>query len=100
MRHGEITPIDGAWSEQEHAWLSEPVLLGGDCWLEVTLPDKGRMIIKKSETSSGVYARALISPWTGPDFRIRIYGSTKYRYIIICLTDTPDSIGIASTRNR
>lgn len=100
MRHGEITSIDGAWSEQEHAWVSDPVFLRGDCWLEVTLPNKGRMIVKKSETEDGLYPKALITPWTGPQFKIRIYGSTKYRYIIICLTDTPESIGIASTRNR
>ena len=47
-----IETINGAWSEQENAWVSETLCLTGDCWLEVTLPTKGRMVIKKSETAN------------------------------------------------
>lgn len=100
MRNGEITTINGSWSEAEHAWMSDKIMLRGDCWLEVTLPDKGRMVIKKSETENGEYPKAFWTHWTGPQFRIRIYGSTKYRFIQVCLTDTPTSIGIASIKNR
>ena len=96
MRHGEITTINGAWSEQDNAWVSETLCLTGDCWLEVTLPDKGRLVIKKSETENGPYPKALITKWDGPQFKIRIYGSTEARYIKIYLTDTPTTIQLAS----
>lgn len=96
MRNGEIITIDGAWSEQENAWVSDTLCLTGDCWLEVTLPDKGRLVIKKSETANGPYPKALITKWAGPKFRIRIYGSTEARYIRIYLTDTPTTIHISS----
>lgn len=96
MRHGEIKKIVGAWSEQDNAWVSETLCLTGDCWLEVSLPDKGRLVIKKSETKNGPFPKALITKWGGPKFRIRIYGTTEARYIKICLTDTPTIIQISS----
>jgi len=97
MRNGEITPINGAWSDEENAWVSDLWCLTGDCWLEVSLPDKGRMVIKKSETLDGPWPKALISNWTGPDFRVRMYGSTKYRYVQIYLTAEPTVIQFANT---
>jgi hypothetical protein len=96
MRHGEIKTIKGAWSEQDNAWVSEVLCLTGDCWLEVTLPDKGRLVIKKSESANGPFPKALITEWGGPQFKIRIYGTTISRYIKVCLTDTPTNIQIAS----
>ena len=98
MRNGEITDINGAWSEDRNAWVSDPLCITGDCWLEVTLPGKGRMVIKKSETQDGPWPKCLISNWTGPEFRVRIYGSTKYRYIRIYMTETPTRIQFANTK--
>lgn len=106
MRHGEITAINGEWSDDAHAWVSETLQLTGDCWLEVTLPDKGRLVIKKSDTEDGPFPKALITKWTGPDFRIRIFHGTfigdgdppqggvieRGRYIKICTTKTPTTI--------
>ena len=87
MRNGEITTINGAWSEEENAWVSETWCLTGDCWLEVTLPDKGRMVIKKSESAEGPWPKAKVTPWSGPEFRIRIY-----------LTEEPVRIQFANTK--
>lgn len=92
--------LSGAWSDEENAWVTDAQdwQLTGDCWLEVTLPDKGRMVIKKAETLDGPWPKCLITPWTGPEMRVRIYGSTKYRYIKIFLTDTPTKIALAGTK--
>ena len=92
MRNGEITPIDGSWSSEANAWVSETLCLTGDCWLEITLPDKGRLVIKKSESEDGPWPKALISNWTGPSFRIRMYGTTVDRYVKIYLTTAPSTI--------
>ena len=97
MRNGEITTIKGAWSEQENAWVSETWCLTGDCWLEVTMPDKGRMVIRKAEALEGPWPICFKTNWTGPEMRIRIYGSTKYRYVRIYLTEEPDMIQFANT---
>jgi hypothetical protein len=97
-RNGEITTINGAWSEEENAWVSDVWYLTGDCWLEVTLPGKGRIVIEKSETADGPWPKCLKSGWTGPEFRIRIYGSTKYRYVKIFLTETPERIQFSNTQ--
>lgn len=97
MRNGEITPINGAWSEEANAWVSELWCLTGDCWLEIALPDKGRLVIKKSETQEGPWPKAMTTSWAGPEFRIRIYGSTKYRYVRIYLTEEPTMIQFANT---
>ena len=92
MRNGEITPIDGSWSSEANAWVSDTLCLTGDCWLEITLPDKGRLVIKKSESEEGPWPKALISNWTGPSFRIRMYGTTVDRYVKIYLTAAPSTI--------
>lgn len=97
MRNGEITTINGAWNEEEHAWVSEIWHLTGDCWLEVTMPDKARLLIRKAETLDGPWPRAMVTKWTGPEFRVRLYGSTKYRYVRIYLTETPQRIQFANT---
>lgn len=96
MRNGEITPISGAWSDDANAWVSDKLCLTGDCWLEVALPDKGRVVIKKSENEEGPFPKALISRWGGPKFRIRMYGTTENRYIKVCLTTTPTNIQLSS----
>lgn len=97
MRNGEITTINGAWSEEANAWVSETWCLTGDSWLEVSLPDKGRLVVKKAETLDGPWPKCFISPWCGPEMRIRFYGSTKYRYIRLYLTKEPDRIQFANT---
>lgn len=97
MRNGEITTINGAWSEDDNAWVSETWLLTGDCYLEITMPDKARLVIKKAETLEGPWPKCFISHWAGPEFRIRIYGSTKYRYIRLYLTETPERVQFANT---
>ena len=92
MRNGEITTINGAWSDDANAWVSDVLHLTGNCWLEIELEDKGRLVLKKSESETGPFPKALITKWGGPSFRIRVYGSTKYPYIKVCLTDTPTRI--------
>jgi hypothetical protein len=96
MRNGEIKPINGAWSDEANAWVSETLCLTGDCWLEITLPGKGRLVIKKSESEDGPFPKAIVSNWTGEKFRIRIYGTTENRYIKVFLTSEPTIIQLAS----
>lgn len=91
-----MTPISGAYDTDVNGWVSETLCLSGDSWLEITLPSKGRVVIKKSESSDGPFPKALISKWGGPDFRIRIYGTTEDRYIKIITTETPNTIQYAN----
>ena len=97
-RNGELETVTGAWNPEENAWVSETLTLTGDCWLEVKMRGKSRMVIKKAEKLEGPWPKCLKSTWTGPEYRIRIYGSTKYRHIKIYLTDIPLRIEIANTR--
>ena len=91
-----ITTIQGAWSDEANGWVSEDLELTGDAWLEVTLPHKGRLVIKKAEQIDWPYPKALITPWCGPKFRIRLYGSTEHRYIKVVTTETPTRIQLAN----
>ena len=107
-----IQTIQGAWSDDANGWVSEDLELTGDAWLEVTLPHKGRLVIKKSETPEGPWPKALITPWTGPDFRIRLIhgyaeatrqtaeyygiGIGHSRYIRIITTVEPTTIQLAN----
>lgn len=100
----EITTIQGAYSEEANGWVSEIIELTGDAWLEVELPAKGRIVIKKAEptalggfpTETTPFPKALITTWAGPKFRIRLYGSTEHRYIRIITTETPNTIQYAN----
>ena len=91
----ELREITGDWSADANAWVSDTLTLTGDSWLEITLPTKGRLVIKKAEQAQGPFPKALITRWAGPDFRIRLYGSTEARYIQIHLTVTPSAIHLA-----
>lgn len=103
----EITTIRGSWSDDANGWVSETVELTGDAWLEVELPEKGRLVIKKAESQEGPWPKALITKWTGPSLRIRIYhgrdevsakvdGVGHNRYIRIVTTITPTRIQLAN----
>lgn len=81
--------ICGAWSDEDNGWVSDVVELLGDSWLEIELPEKGRLVIKKSESEDGPWPKALVSRWGGDSFRIRMYGSTKHRFVKIATTCTP-----------
>lgn len=91
----QMVNITGGYSTEENAWVSDTLTLTGDCWLEVELPSKGYVVIKKQE-SDGRWPCALVSPYSGPKFRIRLYGSTKGSKIRIFLTDTPNRIQYAN----
>ena len=99
-----IQTINGAWSDEANGWVSEDLELTGDAWLEVTLPHKGRLVIKKAETPEGPWPKALITPWTGPDFRLRLHHGTEKassdaphkRYIRIITTVPPTTIQLAN----
>ena len=103
----EITTIQGAWSDDANGWLSEDLEITGDCYLEVELPQKGRLVIKKSENHTGPWPKALVTKWSGPSFRIRILhgrdevsantnGTGHNRYLRIVTTVTPTRIQLAN----
>lgn len=87
-----VITIQGAWDAQANAWVSDAIELTGDCYLMVTLPSKGRLVIKKAEHIDGPWPKALITKWTGPSFKVNLYGSTESRYIKVYLTETPTTI--------
>lgn len=96
-----MTTVHGAWSDEANGWVSEVLELTGDAWLEVELPQKGRVVIKKAETMDGPWPKALITKWAGPEFRVRLfhgvdrfYGSNGVcgRYVKIVTTDIPKRI--------
>lgn len=89
---GQVRTINGAWSPSANGWASETLCLSGDTWLEVTLPSKGRIVIEKSETVIGPWPKAFVSPWVGPEMRIRLYGATEERYVRIYLSENPIKI--------
>ena len=83
--------ITGSLDEEAKAWISDVVELHTDCYLEVDLPSKGRLIIKKKETD-GSWPKAMITKWTGPNIRVRVYGSTNGAFLKFCLSDAPTRI--------
>lgn len=86
----EARTIAGQWDDRERAWVSETLQLTGDCWVEISLGAKGRLLVRKSENTDGPWPKALVSEWTGPEFRIRMYGGTKYRFVRLYLTRVPE----------
>lgn len=92
----QITTITGSYSEKENGWVSDIVKLTGDVLLDIELPSEGMVVIKKAEKIQGPYPKALITKWSGPKFRIKLYGSTPARYIKIITTETPNTIQYAN----
>lgn len=101
-----MTTIHGAWSDEANGWVSEVIEMTGDAWLDVELPAKGRVVIKKAEDMSGPWPKALITKWDGPVFKIRVvHGVDRSnrldrfeagRFIKIITTDIPKRIEYAN----
>lgn len=81
--------LEFQYSEAFNAYRSDIIPLTGDCYLTVTLPSRGRLAIRKANSISGPWPVVLMSPHTGPDFEIRIYGETYGKYIRIETTHQP-----------
>lgn len=84
--------ITGDWNEDANAWVSDVVGMNSNAFLEIDLPSKGILVIKKSEKVEGPWPKAMTTKWTGPKIRIRIYGSTTKALLKFCLTSTPTRI--------
>lgn len=91
-----MVTVNGEWSDEANAWVSENIQLTGNITLEVDLGEKGIVVIKKAETLEGKWPKAYISGWEGPEFKIKVYGSTKAKYIRIETTTTPETIQYAN----
>lgn len=87
--------ISGQWSDEEKGWVSDILRIEGNCWLHIVLPYRGIVVIKKSESLDGPWPKALVTGWDGEEYGIKIYGSTKGKYIKIVTTEIPKSINIA-----
>lgn len=95
----EMRTIQGGWSDEDNGWVSEVIEMTGDAWLEVELPAKGRVVIKKAENMSGPWPKALITKWDGPLFKIRVvHGADRShgRFIKVITTDIPKRIEYAN----
>lgn len=87
-----LNTITGSWSNEANGWVSETLQLTGDTWLEIDLQQEGRVVIKKAKELEGPYPKAMITKWGGPQFRIKMYGTTKARYVKIITTIEPTRI--------
>lgn len=92
VQENRHTVITGAWDDGANAWVSDPIELRYDSWLEISLPSKGRLVIKQANSADGPWPKALTTGWVGPEIRTHIYGSTDGTLLKFCLTDTPKRI--------
>ena len=74
--------------DNANSYSSGPIQLTGDAYLCVTLPTKGRIVIRKSNTGRAPWPIVLASP-IEQDFQIHLYGKTKYKHIIVEATHNP-----------
>lgn len=76
------------FDSKDNAWTAPDITLTGDAVLKLSLPSNGRLAIRKSNTGER-FPIVLMSPWTGPDFYVRIHGETKGKIIRIQTTEMP-----------
>lgn len=77
------------YDEGENGWVSEEMVLTGETFLALSLPDRGRVCLRKSNSADGPWPIILMSPHTGPDFRIHLFGQAKGKHIKVLCTDAP-----------
>lgn len=92
----QITNISGSWSDRDNAWVSEALQLSDESFLEVEFEQNGIVVIKLSDTQNGPWPKAYISKWRGPKQQVRLYGTTKDRYIKVFLSRIPKSVQLSS----
>ena len=77
------------YSDLTNSFVSPDITLSGECILRLTLPEKGRLAIRKANAPTAPWPIVLMSPHTGPDFYIHIYGETQGKLIRIETTHEP-----------
>lgn len=82
------------YDEKENGWSSDIVTLTGETFLSLRLPSLGRVCLRKSNTDNGPWPIILMTPWTGPDFRVRLFGQARGKRVKILCTDKPQSCEI------
>lgn len=66
------------FSEYENGYVKD-ITLTGDIYIEAMLSERGRIALRRDSVF-------YVSPWTGPDIRLRVYGETKGSSIRIVTT--------------
>lgn len=82
--------MDFTYDATDNAYTTQPILLTGDAFLTLSLPERGRLAIRKSNTGERPWPIVLMSP-KNKDYQIRIYGQTRGKYIKIQTTHAPTS---------
>ena len=78
------------WNGFSNSFRTEVISLLGDCFLRLSLPERGRVAIRKANSPGGPWPVVLMSP-VNTDFEIRIYGETAGKFIRIETTAMPSS---------
>lgn len=74
MRNPKYAIMTGKFSVYENGYVND-ITLTGDVYIEAALEEKGRVALRRllDTCSRLIY----VSPFTGPDIRLRLYGDTK-----------------------
>lgn len=86
--------VNGEWSEEENAWVSEKLSPNGDIYLVVELPSYGYVIVRQIDKETGKAPKCYQSH-EGKKFKFRLLYSDK-NDIQIFTSVTPSKIEYAN----
>lgn len=89
-----MTTVNGEWSDEENAWVSERLEPKGDIYLSVQLPSYGYVIVRQIDKETGKAPKCYQSK-EGKKFKLRLLYSEK-NDIQIFTSVTPSVIKYAN----
>jgi len=74
--------VETAYNKEENGWVTKPIELTGDIYLEVKLSKDGYVVIKQQEEDTGIFKKVLVSPFCN-EYKGKVFGRTAHQKIMV-----------------
>lgn len=74
--------VEAAYNKEENGWVTKPIELTGDIYLEVKLSKDGYVVIKQQEEDTGIFKKVLVSPFCN-EYKGKVFGRTAHQKIMV-----------------
>jgi hypothetical protein len=82
--------VEATYNKEENGWVTKPIELTGNIYLEVKLSKDGYVVIKQQEEDTGIFKKVLVSSFCN-EYKGKVFGRTAHQKIMV-LTSVESSI--------
>lgn len=82
--------VEATYNKEENGWVTKPIELTGNIYLEVKLSKDGYVVITQQEEDTGIFKKVLVSSFCN-EYKGKVFGRTAHQKIMV-LTSVESSI--------